>query len=272
MPEGTDGDSVSFILLYGMAEEAGNEYMNTSFSADVTILATQYTYEEDSFGPDYDKDATYPVTSTADLKTALSNGGIAVLANDVSVKPEGEDDGLVPQMKVTEDTILDISGYTLGVAYSEVDDFSYTPALISVDSGTLTIDGDGVITAEAGNNNSYGIDVNGGDLVINGGSYYGALTAIQVTQGSLIINDGFFDLAPTCKAAVPVSYAKYVVNAIDRYYKDGTAVIEIKGGTFVNFDPSANPEGDGTSYVADGYKVVSETQTNGEIWYTVVAE
>ena len=95
------------------------------------------------------------------------------------------------------------------------------------------------------------------------------MTAIQVQKGSLEIKGGFFDMAPTCKAAVP-QYAKYVVNCIDAAYKNGTATISITGGTFVNFDPSANPEGAGTSYVADGYKVVSAPQTNGDVWYTVV--
>ena len=46
----------------------------------------------------------------------------------------------------------------------------------------------------------------------------------------------------------------------------------ITGGTFVNFDPSANPEGPGTSYVAKGYHVTSETKANGDVWYTVVAD
>ena len=41
----------------------------------------------------------------------------------------------------------------------------------------------------------------------------------------------------------------------------------------MNFDPSNNAaEGAGTNFVADGYKVVSERQTNGEVWYTVVAK
>ena len=39
----------------------------------------------------------------------------------------------------------------------------------------------------------------------------------------------------------------------------------------MNFDPSdsasENPHG---NFVADGYKVVSAAQTNGDIWYTVV--
>ena len=96
------------------------------------------------------------------------------------------------------------------------------------------------------------------------------MTAIQVQKGELEINGGFFDMAPTCKAQVP-QYAKYVVNCIDANYKNGTAKITIRGGTFVNFDPSADPEGAGTSYVANGYKVISETQANGDVWYTVVA-
>ena len=62
-------------------------------------------------------------------------------------------------------------------------------------------------------------------------------------------------------------------NCIDENYKNGTADIIVKGGTFVNFDPSDNAaEGAGTNFVAKGYKVVSETQSNGDIWYTVVAE
>ena len=214
------------------------------------------------------------VTTQDEFKTALESihdGGTIALTNNVAVVTSGEGESLVSQMSVSKDMTLDLSGQKLSVDSSVYNEnLSYTPALLEVvDGATLTINGNGTINAEAGYNNSYGIDVNGGNLIINGGNYYGALTAIQVTQGSLVINDGFFDLAPTCKAAVP-QYAKYVVNCIDRNYKDKTATISITGGTFVNFDPSANPEGEGTSYVAEGYKVVSETRTDGETWYTVV--
>ena len=70
----------------------------------------------------------------------------------------------------------------------------------------------------------------------------------------------------------PYGY-NFLLNCIDTAYKDGTANIIVKGGTFVNFDPSNNTaEGAGTNFVADGYKVVSASQTNGEVWYTVVPE
>ena len=64
-----------------------------------------------------------------------------------------------------------------------------------------------------------------------------------------------------------------MLNCIDSAYQNGTAKIVVKGGTFVNFDPSnCTAEGEGTNFVAPGYKVVSETQSNGDIWYTVVAK
>ncbi len=46
---------------YHMIEEAGNEYQGaTATGVCVTVVATQATYEHDSFGNTYDKDATYP--------------------------------------------------------------------------------------------------------------------------------------------------------------------------------------------------------------------
>lgn len=45
-----------------MQETAGNEYQNLSVgtSFDIMIVATQYTYESDSFDDQYDVDAEYP--------------------------------------------------------------------------------------------------------------------------------------------------------------------------------------------------------------------
>ena len=48
--------------------------------------------------------------------------------------------------------------------------------------------------------------------------------------------------------------------------------IAVKGGTFVNQDPSQGDDNLGGNFVAPGYKVVSEKQANGDIWYTVVPE
>ena len=46
-------------------------------------------------------------------------------------------------------------------------------------------------------------------------------------------------------------------------------VVNVYGGSFVNFDPQVSHDSD-NSYLAEGYTVVSETQDNGDVWYTVV--
>lgn len=274
------GETSGLITLTAeMQKSAGNEYQNKSVEGiTITVVATQDTVESDSKDNQYDKDATYPVISTDELQNALETaGGNFTVGDDISVTPVVEDttvNTLVPQMNVKKDTILDLNGKIIGVDADAANaDFgSASPLLMAVvDGATLTINGNGTINCEAGNNQVYGVNINGGKVVVNSGSFYGALTAFQVQKGTLEINGGFFDMAPTCKAQVP-QYAKYIVNAIDSAYKDGSATITIKGGTFVNFDPSADPEGAGTSYVAEGYKVVSEKQANGDIWYTVVAK
>ena len=258
-------ESVSYILIYGMDKEAGNTYQGMNFNVDAYILARQQTE-----GARYD---AVPTTQQG-LEESLAAGGEVVLGADIVMSPNGhgETEGyLVAQMSVTENTTLDLGGKTFALNTEETtESLPYTPAMISVMDNTLTIEGEGVIDAEAGYNTAYGINILGGTVVINGGTFYGAMSAVQVQKGTLVINGGFFDLAPTCKSQVPNNYAKYVVNCIDAAYKDRTAVLQIKGGTFVNFDPSANPEGANTSYVADGYTVVPQKQGNGETWYTVV--
>ena len=209
------------------------------------------------------------VSSEQEFRSAItdaSSGDTVKLMADIWITPTGEGTRLTPQVSLNTEVTLDLNGYTLGVAESaHGQSLTYTPVLLSVETGAkLTITGNGTITSECGNNNSYCIDVNGGEVVVENGKFYGAVTAIQVESGNLIINGGTFDLAPTCKAQVP-DYAKYVVNCIDKAFGDNTATISITGGTFVNFDPSDNPEGTGTSYVAESYTPAIDVDGNFEI-------
>ena len=122
---------------------------------------------------------------------------------------------------------------------------------------------------DTGVNGGYGINVRKDAAVtINGGYYYGGGTAVQVQKGTLIINGGTFAREPYSN---PTYGCNFLINCVDSAYKNGTAKVIIQGGTFINFDPSNNSaEGAGTNFVADGYKVVSERQNNGDVWYTVV--
>ena len=64
LPSATGTPSVSdvYYLRGRMAENAGNEYKNMTLTGiSVTVYATQLNSEFDSFGPDYDKNAEYPI-------------------------------------------------------------------------------------------------------------------------------------------------------------------------------------------------------------------
>ena len=184
---------------------------------------------------------------------------------------------LVAQITLKTNVHLNLNGKVIKPSQSSItaDYGKASPLLFAVVQGTLTIEGDGTISCECGNNQVYGININGeqAKVVISNGNFYGAMTAIQVQKGSLEIYGGFFDMAPTCKVAVP-QYAKYMINCIDAAYKEGSAILSLKGGSFVNFDPSENPEGMGTSYVAEGFKVTTELVNNPSVpsasIYTIV--
>ena len=73
--------SVSFILVYGMNEEADNEYQGKTFSADVTIVAKQATVETDGFGnPNYDANATYDSVTVGNVGEDATENGAALQA------------------------------------------------------------------------------------------------------------------------------------------------------------------------------------------------
>ena len=61
----TAGASNTLTIVGHMQESAGNEYQGLSIDGiGITVLATQYTYENDSFGSTYDEDATYGTGAT----------------------------------------------------------------------------------------------------------------------------------------------------------------------------------------------------------------
>lgn len=183
------------------------------------------------------------------------------------IKTSGEDT-LDARMIISQPTTLNLDAKIVSPDNMGDNDNNFVALVVDADT-TINASANGGI--DTGTNGGYGINVrNGATLTINGGNYYGGGTTVQVQKGTLIINDGFFACEPYSD---PTYGSEYLINCIDSAYKDGTAKITVKGGTFVNFNPAnCKAEGAGTNFVADGYKVVSETQSNGEIWYTVVPE
>ena len=166
---------------------------------------------------------------------------------------------------------------TEDVEIDEIIDLTGSDAIdaIAVEGGVATINGgyyNGGQTELGGAGNT-AVFANGGDVVINDGEFTvaglaegdtGHIDLIYAKKGTITINGGFFYGADD---------TVWLINCNDANYKNGTANIVVKGGTFVNYNPADNAsEGKGTNFVADGYTVVAETQDNGDVWYTVVAE
>ena len=258
-------------LVVWMPKSVGNEanykvaegITAPSIDLGINVVATQYMHESDSFGNTYDKDATYPVIDLASLKDAIKNGGNVAVDADVKVSDK---DSLAARTIISKPTTLQLNKKITSPYEMGNNNFNFTALIVAADT-TINAGEDGGIDTQGG---AYGINVlSGANLVINGGTYYGGGTAVQVQKGTLIINGGTFACEPF---GDPYGY-NFLINCIDSAYKNGTAKVEIKGGTFVNFDPSnCQAEGAGTNFVADGYKVVSATQTNGDTWYTVVSK
>ena len=259
----THGEEQIIKLSAKMDENAGNGYMNMALSnITVTVKATQASYEYDSNGYQYDKDAQYPITSFADLKAAVEWNGKYNVTEDL----ESDASLIIKNAVVT----LNATGKTIANTQDIYNAVTYDWSMISVRGwmGNLTITGG---TFAAKENDCFVMDVrDGGYLTIEDGKFNGNEDAIYVERGTAIIEGGFFDIQQKLTGSTLAAQYKTLLNCNDANYNAGTAKIIVKGGTFVNFDPSNNPEGEGTSFVADGYKVVSETQTNGDVWYTVV--
>ena len=78
-PKGKENCEDFATIVLKMKEEAGNEYQNQTISAfDIQLLATQWTYENDTFDDQYDVNATYPVVAVANVTDATAPLSISV--------------------------------------------------------------------------------------------------------------------------------------------------------------------------------------------------
>ena len=245
-----------------MKTTAGNDYQGLTLDGiTITVYATQDTVESDSFGPDYDENATYyPVLDAAGMKDALVNGGNIKV--DANIAP---DRALV----ATKETTIDMNGKTIANTVDIWGDDADQWSLISAQNGAeLTITGNG--TFKAKENDAFAVDVqDGSTVIIENGTFIGNLDAVYVEKGTAYIKGGFFDIQQKADGTGEAQY-RYMLNCLDANYKSGDAKIIVTGGTFVNYNPSDSAsENPHANFVAEGYSVVSEKHGE-DTWYTVV--
>ena len=249
-----------------MPETVGNEAnailteKAASINFGLNVVATQYTVESDSYGTQYDKDATYPAVNQAELTALLNGGKIVTLGKDIAPTETITVSGNVK-------STLDLDGKKLANTADIWSDKDWS--LVSAQNGAnLTMTGNGTFAAKE--NDCYAVDVQDGSTVtITSGTFNGNIHAVYVLEGTAIIQGGFYSVQQKYPDSAKAD--EFVLNCYDANRANGTAKIIVTGGTFVNFNPAdCQAEGAHTNFVADGYKVISETQTNGDVWYTVV--
>ena len=257
-----------------MQESAGNEYQGLSIDGiSITVYATQDTVENDSFGNTYDANAGYPVTKYSNMKKAFADGG-SIAIND-NITADESKTAAADRVTVEAPTTLYLGAmYTVPGSLEASNNWAalYVKKDLTINAsnkgGINCLDKTDASASYIGGPYVAHIQGEGITVTVNGGKYYGGGTIFNVEKGTLIVNDGFFQVAPD----VDTKDYRYTLNCIDGNYKNGTAKIIVKGGTYVNFDPSNNgAEGSGTNFVADGYKVVSEPH-GSDTWYKVVAD
>ncbi len=260
------GDAGILGIKVYMPETVGNEAnaisaeKAASINFGLNVVATQYTVESDSFDTQYDKDATYPAVNQAELTALLNGGKIVTLGKDIAPTETITVSGNVK-------STLDLDGKKLENTNDIWSDNNWS--LVSAQNGAnLTITGNGTFAAKA--NDCYAVDVQDGSTVtITSGTFNGNIHAVYVLEGTAIIQGGFYSVQQKYPDSAKAD--EFVLNCYDANRANGTAKIIVTGGTFVNFNPAdCQAEGAHTNFVADGYKVISETQTNGDVWYTVV--
>ncbi len=219
--------------------------------------------EKDYKGITAVKSGWIPFTSATLIHVveSLANGGTITITESINAKCENN----IPAGMIFsggEATTIDFGDnkYTYDVTYTTGINGAGFSAIYACDGANITVKNANIEST------GYGIYLNNNATVtIESGKFVGqGASAVQVGAGTLYIKGGTF---------IGSDDAVYVINCLDANWKDGSAKVVITGGTFVNFNPADNKaEGAGTNFVADGYKVVSETQSNGDVWYTVVAE
>ena len=182
IPLSADNGTVYFVLLYGMNQDAGNEYQNVSFSADVSILAKQDTVEADGFGDhQYDTGATYPVASNKDLEEALEQataGDTILLSAGTFALPEGCSiaEGVTVTGAGTDATKLTVPKTTSGAT---------THGLI-IDQPGVTLSGMSILpTSDITNDNYAGVVV-----IKEGGTVLDNVTITSSNSASPILITG----------------------------------------------------------------------------------
>ena len=250
MATGTDNSQKVVTLVVWMPTTAGNEANHKTDEAaptidlGISVAATQYNYESDSFGPDYDKFADYPevqpVATLEQLQEVLTSDDI----DGKTIKLYDDLDN-VPNLRISnKDIALDLNGKSMKTEHLQVNGSKIVIKDTSEDrNGKIeTTDSYAVVQAENSD-----VTIESGKFISrynkDGGSGYAPV--ISVRNSKLTINGGYFENTND------VGSYNYLIKAPSYNRTEKTTII-INGGEFV-------------SHRNYGYIVTGDSDANVEV-------
>lgn len=194
------------------------------------------------------------VTDSSTARSAMTKSGKVTLVDDIDLGVLNISGG----MFASNDTTINLNGYEIKAGPT-----SGRAMLLVRGTSKYTFNGKGQFIDTASDSSPVWCASVNASVTINNGTFIaqGHTETIYCELGTININGGVFKTEMEDK--------RYLLNCKDANFATGTANIIVKGGEFWDFDPSANPEGPDTSYVAEGYTVTSREE-DGHTIYTVV--
>ena len=200
----------------------------------------------------------YTVVSDDEIETVESTGAITgeKVLNDI-VKTTAEKSAAVIASGENANVTIKDGYYTTG-GKDAFALWAENNAKVTIESGTFN-------GGAGGNNqavqvrNGATVTIKDGYFTVGGDANGKGNSVIESNGGNIVIEGGFF------KTDYAYNEFYYVLNQ----QNNNPGTITVKGGTFVNYDPSKGDDNLGGNFVAEGYKVVSKTVGN-DTWYTVV--
>ena len=292
---GSNTEDFATIVLK-MQESAGNEYQGLSISSfDMQVLATQYTYEKDSFNNQYDANATFPivVNNKAALNNAITQAAVGTPVEINISKDVPDASGF--KTKNGQDVTVDLGNNKVSVLEAVGSAGTETQGMQVLKGSKLTVK-NGTFSPNPDNDSFLWAIHSYSDLTLDNvtidmtdntntsamsNSYYGAVLVCDYGTTTIKGNTNL-------KASAPFNWAVQVEDGKGTYYNqdgestkvvfeesmtgtvDGLIIMSdvssgnpntkpelvIKGGTFKNTGLTLD---EFKSYVADGYKVTENT-------------
>lgn len=216
------GETICMMGLH-MQEDAGNEYQGASIGEGfyITAVATQYSFEDDSFGSDYDEDIVFPeVTLPQTITTAitlddsnvveadtnLDNGsGITALVQAGTKFEDGTTEAVLSVALVSQSGNIyagdDTISRTLDVHVAGVSDSNTTPIIITIENALPINMNLGAITLYHTENNVQNLMSRKNSLsdVIAHNDYYYNSTNGSVTMALQSFSEILFEVSTSNK-------------------------------------------------------------------------